>query len=223
VPDLVGLLTTTVGVQDVAGFPLLGLRETPLMDPWSRFKKRALDLTAASVALLITLPLWGVIAWMIRRDSPGPIFYVQERVGQDGKHFQMLKFRTMRVGAETKTGPVWTQPGDDRRTRTGIFLRRWNLDELPQLLNVLAGDMSLVGPRPERPHFVRQFREDVPRYMTRHRIRSGMTGWAQIHGLRGDTSIDERTKYDLFYLENWSLWLDCVILYRSFGAVKNAY
>lgn len=223
VPDLLGLLTTHVGVQNLDGIPLLGLRETPLNDPWNRFLKRAMDITIASLGLLVTAPAWLVIAFSIKRDSPGPVFYLQERVGQDGEIFRMLKFRTMAVGAEDRTGPIWAKPDDERRTRVGRVLRRWNLDELPQLLHVLKGQMSLVGPRPERPHFVHQFKQHIPHYMTRHRIRSGMTGWAQIHGLRGDTSIEERTKYDLYYFENWSLWLDCKILRRSLAAVKNAY
>jgi len=223
VPDLLGLLTTPVGTQSLDGIPLLGLRETPLGDPWNRFLKRAMDLTLATVGLIPTAFLWPLIALMIKLDSPGPVLYVQERVGQDGKVFTMNKFRTMRVGAEDQTGPVWAKPDDARRTRVGRLLRRWNLDELPQLIDVLKGEMSLVGPRPERPHFVRRFKQDVPRYMARHRIRSGITGWAQIHGLRGDTSIEERTRYDLYYLEHWSLWLDCKILWKSLRAVTNAY
>lgn len=223
VPDLLGMLTTYVGIQSLDGIPLLGLRETPLSEPWNRFAKRAMDLIIAAAGLIITALGWVVVAAAIKRDSPGPVFFLQERVGQDGQVFRIIKFRTMQVGAEDRTGPVWTTPDDQRRTRVGRLLRRWNLDELPQLLNVLKGEMSLVGPRPERPHFVRQFKQHIPRYMTRHRIRSGLTGWAQIHGLRGDTSIEERTQYDLYYLENWSLGLDCRILWRSLTALKNAY
>jgi len=223
VPDLLGLLTTHVGIPNLDGLPLLGPRDTPLSDPWNRCVKRTVDIACALLGLLMTVPLWLTIAAAIKRDSPGPVFYRQERIGQDGQVFQIMKFRTMRVGAEAATGPVWATPNDDRRTRVGQRLRRWNLDELPQLLNILKGEMSLVGPRPERPHFVRQFKQDIPRYMTRHRIRSGLTGWAQVHGLRGDTSIGERTQYDLYYLENWSLWLDAKVLWRSLTAVKNAY
>ncbi len=223
VPDLLGLLTTHVGIPNLDGLPLLGPRDTPLNDPWNRCVKRTMDIACALLGLLITAPLWLLIAAVIKHDSPGPVFYRQERIGQDGQVFQIMKFRTMRVGAEAETGPVWATLNDDRRTRVGRCLRRWNLDELPQLLNILKGEMSLVGPRPERPHFVRQFKQDIPRYMTRHRIRSGLTGWAQVHGLRGDTSIEERTQYDLYYLENWSLWLDAKVLWRSLTAVKNAY
>ena len=223
VPDTLELLTTHSGTHYLDGIPLLGLRESPLNDPWNRCAKRAMDLMLAAAVLVLTAPVWLLIAWTIRRDSPGPVFYLQKRVGQDGRSFTIVKFRTMRVGAEQQTGPVWTKPDDGRRTRVGGWLRRWNLDELPQLLNILRGDMSLVGPRPERPHFVRQFKQDIPRYMARHWIRSGITGWAQIHGLRGDTSIEMRTQYDLYYLEHWSLWLDCKILWRSLTAVRNAY
>ncbi|MBI4227463.1 MAG: undecaprenyl-phosphate glucose phosphotransferase [Candidatus Omnitrophica bacterium] len=223
VPDTLELLTTQRGTDQLDGIPLLGLRQSPLVDPWNRCLKRSMDLVAAALGVLITAPWWLIIAAAIRRDSPGPVFYVQKRIGEDGRSFTMIKFRTMRTGAETQTGPVWTTPDDGRRTRIGRWLRRWNLDELPQLLNVLRGEMSLVGPRPERPHFVRQFKQDIPRYMARHRIRSGITGWAQIHGLRGDTSIETRTQYDLYYLENWSLWLDCKILWQSLTAVRNAY
>jgi len=156
-----------------------------------------------------------VLAIAVKCDSKGPVFYRQQRIGEDGKRFRLVKFRTMQTGAETATGPVWAKENDERRTKLGIILRRNNLDELPQFWNVFVGDMSLVGPRPERPFFVSQFKEDVPRYMARHAIRSGITGWAQVNGLRGNTSIEERTKYDLYYIENWSLWLDFKILCRT--------
>jgi lipopolysaccharide/colanic/teichoic acid biosynthesis glycosyltransferase len=162
---------------------------------------------------------------LVKLESPGPVFYVQERVGLDGKPFQVIKFRSMRQDAEAN-GPGWTVANDPRRTRLGSFMRRHNLDELPQLVNVLYGDMSLVGPRPERPMYVEQFRRVVPRYMERHREKAGLTGWAQVNGLRGDTSIAERTKYDLWYIENWSLWLDFKILMRTimhWGADDQAY
>lgn len=223
VPDTLELLTTQRGTDQLDGIPLLGLRQSPLVNPWNRFAKSAMDIALAAIGIVVTAPAWAVIAWAIRRDSPGPVLYRQERVGEDGRVFNMLKFRTMRVGAEAQTGPVWATPDDARRTRVGQWLRQRNLDELPQLLNVLRRDMSLVGPRPERPHFVRQFTQDIPRYMARHRIRSGITGWAQIHGFRGDTSIETRTQYDLYYLEHWSLWLDCKILLRSLRAMRNAY
>jgi exopolysaccharide biosynthesis polyprenyl glycosylphosphotransferase len=171
----------------------------------------------------VSLPFWAVVIALIKLDDGGPIFYFQERMGRDQKLFKLIKFRTMKVDAEKSTGPVWARPNDDRRTRVGNFLRTLNLDELPQLLNVLKGDMSLVGPRPERPHFVRQFRETIPRYMARHKIKSGITGWAQVNGYRGNTSISERLKYDLYYMENWSLLLDIEILVMTLFAYKNAY
>jgi len=168
-----------------------------------------------------------LIALAVKLDSPGPVFYSQIRVGLDEKPFPMLKFRSMRVDAEETTGPVWATKDDPRRTRVGAILRRLSLDELPQLINVLLGEMSLVGPRPERPVFVEQFKQVVPRYMDRHKEKAGMTGWAQVNGLRGDTSIVERTKYDLYYIENWSLFFDIKILLRTLfnflRGDKNAY
>ena len=160
---------------------------------------------------------------MIRRTSPGPAFYTQERCGENGRPFTIYKLRSMRADAEAETGPVWATEDDPRRTAFGSFVRRYNVDELPQLWNVLRGDMSLVGPRPERPHFVEKFKEDISRYMWRHVSKPGMTGWAQINGLRGNTSIEERIKYDLYYLENWSLAFDFKILVRTFFARHNAY
>ncbi len=221
--DIHGLIARNVGVEYVSGIPLLGFRALPLDDPWNRFLKRAFDLFAAGVMALVFLPVGLVIAFLIKLDGKGPVFYSQERVGRDGKGFRLLKFRTMRPDSEKETGPVWARPGDERRTGLGKVLRRWNLDEFPQLLNVLRGEMSLVGPRPERAHFVGKFRESVPRYMARHRVKSGLTGWAQVHGLRGDTSIEERLKYDLYYMEHWSLLLDVEILVMTLLAFKNAY
>ena len=148
---------------------------------------------------------------------------MQKRIGEDGRRFAMIKFRTMVDNAEKGVGRVWASKNDTRRTQIGAALRRTNLDELPQLINVFKGEMSLVGPRPERPHFVGQFKESIPRYMARHKIRSGMTGWAQVNGLRGNTSIEERTKYDLYYIENWSLTFDIKIMFMSIFALKNAY
>ena len=185
--------------------------------------KRTFDLTISVFLLTLLTPLLLLIAVAIKLNDSDPIFYKQERVGQDEKHFNLYKFRTMRVNAETHTGPVWARPEDKRITRIGLFLRRTNLDELPQLWNVLLGNMSLVGPRPERPHFVKQFRDQIPRYMARHKIKSGLTGWAQIQGLRGDTSLEERIKYDLYYIENWTLMMDIEILLATPFAFKNAY
>jgi exopolysaccharide biosynthesis polyprenyl glycosylphosphotransferase len=177
----------------------------------------------ATAAGLVFLPFGAVIAALIKCSDGGPVFYRQERTGRDGRNFGLLKFRTMKPDAEKETGPVWAKKDDDRRTAFGEFLRRTNLDEVPQLWNILKGDMSLVGPRPERPHFVNQFRESIPRYMARHKVKSGLTGWAQVHGLRGNTSIHDRVKYDLYYMENWSLLLDIEIIVMTLFAFKNAY
>ena len=223
VADFYGLITQHVDVEYVSNVPLLGLRALPLDDLWNRLIKRLFDFAVSFIFLIVLSPILIVLAIFIKLCDGGPIFYRQERVGQDGKHFILYKFRTMSVDAEKKTGPVWAQPDDQRTTLIGRFLRKLNLDELPQLWNVLLGDMSLVGPRPERPHFVEQFRDQIPRYMARHKIKSGLTGWAQIHGLRGNTSIEERIKYDLYYMENWTLMMDVEILFATLFAFKNAY
>jgi exopolysaccharide biosynthesis polyprenyl glycosylphosphotransferase len=160
-------------------------------------------------------PFMLLLALLIKLDSAGSAFYTQERMGLDEKPFQMIKFRSMREGAEDETGPVWAIKEDPRRTRLGAFIRRFSLDELPQFINVFMGQMSLVGPRPERPMFVEQFKQIIPRYVERHQEKAGMTGWAQVNGLRGDTSIVERTKYDLYYIENWSIFFDLKILIRT--------
>jgi len=180
----------------------------------------------AGLLLVLLAPLMAVIALLVRLDSPGPVLFRQVRVGKDGRKFVVLKFRTMREGAEKETGPVWAVPNDPRCTRVGKWLRRLSLDELPQLWNVLKGEMSLVGPRPERPEFVEEFERRVPRYGRRHKVKSGMTGWAQVNGLRGNVPIEERTKYDLYYVENWSLLLDLKIMVRTAFEVlfhKGAY
>jgi len=223
VPDLLEMMASQLTTHTFGGITLLGLRESALNETYNRMLKRAVDIAGSAFGLIITSWAFLILTILIKRDSPGPVFYKQKRVGEDGRNFSIYKFRTMRVGSEKDTGPVWAKEDDPRRTGIGIFLRRYNIDELPQLFNVLRGDMSLVGPRPERPEFVGRFKEDIPRYMARHKIRSGMTGWAQVNGLRGDTSIEERTKYDLYYIENWSIWLDLKILVMSFSATKNAY
>ena len=221
--DFYGIMTRRVDVEHISGVPLLGFKPLPLDSLWNRSLKRTFDIVISAGILFFSLPLWLAAAILIKCDDRGPVIYRQERVGRDGRVFALYKFRTMRVNAEGETGPVWARPNDSRRTRVGDFMRRWNIDELPQLWNVLKGDMSLVGPRPERPHFVKQFRETIPRYMARHKIKSGLTGWAQVNGLRGNTSIQERIKYDLYYMENWSLLLDIEILFMTFFAFKNAY
>jgi Undecaprenyl-phosphate glucose phosphotransferase len=211
VPDVFTFASLRVGVEEFEALPFIHLRESPLYG-WSRVLKRALDLGLGSVALLAAAPFMLVVAALLRLGSPGPVLYGQERMGLDGRRFRMLKFRTMTADAESGSGPVWAVADDPRRTRLGAWLRRWSLDELPQLLHVLRGDMSLVGPRPERPPFVEEFRRRVPRYMLRHKVKAGMTGWAQINGWRGNTSIEKRIEYDLYYIERWSLGFDLKIL-----------
>jgi Undecaprenyl-phosphate glucose phosphotransferase len=225
-PDQFQIMAGQLSVGELSGLPLLNLRDVALRG-WKLTLKRAIDLVGSAIGLVLLSPLMFLIAILIKLDSPGPALYTQERMGLDGKRFYLFKFRTMRADAEAH-GPGWTRPDDPRRTRLGAFLRRTNLDELPQLINVLLGDMSLVGPRPERPIYVEEFRKRIPRYMERHREKAGITGWAQVNGLRGDTSIEERTKYDLWYIENWSVWLDIKIILMTIwqtiaGGNENAY
>lgn len=223
VPDLFGILTSKVEVQQVGDIPLLGMQTWPLDRFWNRVLKRAEDIAGSLVGLVVSAPIIAVAAIFIKRSSPGPVFYRQERCGERGRVFTLYKLRTMIPDAEKETGPVWASPDDARRTPVGAFLRRYNLDELPQFWNVFKGDMSLVGPRPERPCFVEQFKEDISRYMWRHVFKPGMTGWAQVNGLRGNTDLRERLKYDLYYLENWSLAFDFKIILKTFFARENAY
>lgn len=223
VPDLFGVLTSKVEVQQVGDVPLLGMPTWPLDRFWNRVLKRTEDVVGSVIGLLVSAPIIAIAAVLIKRSSPGPVFYRQERCGERGRVFTLYKLRTMVPDAEKETGPVWAQPDDPRRTPVGAFLRRYNLDELPQFWNVLKGDMSLVGPRPERPCFVEQFKEDISRYMWRHSFKPGMTGWAQVNGLRGNTDLRERLKYDLYYLENWSLAFDFKIIAKTFFARENAY
>ena len=212
-PDVFQIMASEVSISDLAGLPLLTMRDVALRG-WHLAMKRAVDIAGSLAALVLLSPLMMLTALLVKLESPGPVFYVQERMGLDAKPFLMLKFRSMRDDAEQK-GPGWTTADDPRRTRIGTLLRKLSIDELPQFINVLLGDMSLVGPRPERPVYVEQFRQSIPRYMDRHREKAGITGWAQVNGLRGDTSIAERTKYDLWYIENWSIWLDFQIMVRT--------
>ena len=214
VPDLLQFMVLRSRVEDLDGLPTINLSETPL-EGWSRFVKRAFDLLVAAAALLVLSPVMLAVAIAIWLEDRGPILYRQIRMGLDGKSFAMVKFRSMRAGAESDTGAVWAEKDDPRRTRVGRVIRAWSLDELPQLWNVLVGDMSVIGPRPERPEFVEQFRAEFPHYMLRHKVRAGMTGWAQVHGWRGNTSIRMRIEHDLYYIENWSLLLDLKILFMT--------
>ena len=223
VPDLLYVMTGRVDMSTIAEIPLLGVSRWPLDNFWNRLIKRAEDVLGALFGLIFVSPLLLVFAVLIKRDLPGPVFYWQERCGESGRPFRLIKFRTMIADAEATTGPVWAVENDPRRTRIGAFLRRHNLDELPQLWNVLKGEMSLAGPRPERPCFVEQFKEEISRYMWRHASKPGLTGWAQVSGLRGNTDIRERIKYDLYYLENWSLAFDFKILVKTLFSRENAY
>jgi Undecaprenyl-phosphate glucose phosphotransferase len=229
VPDLLQYATLQATLEDLDGLPIITLNSVPLLG-FSSMAKRVIDIVLGGAVLLLltfVLPVFPLIALLIKlKGGRGPIFYRQERMSLDGKKFQMFKFRSMREDAERETGPVFASEQDPRRTGIGIWLRKRNLDELPQLINVVLGDMSLVGPRPERPAFVRRFRETIPQYMLRHRVKTGITGWAQVNGWRGNTSIEKRIEYDLYYIENWSLFLDLKImiltLFRGFGQ-RHAY
>jgi exopolysaccharide biosynthesis polyprenyl glycosylphosphotransferase len=214
VPDLLQFMVLRSRVEDIDGLPTINLSETRL-EGWSLLVKRGLDLLVAIASLIVFSPAMIAIAIAIWIEDRGPIFYRQVRMGLDGKPFEIFKFRSMKVGAENETGAKWAERDDPRRTRVGRLIRAWSLDELPQLFNVVVGDMSLVGPRPERPQFVEQFRAEYPHYMLRHKVRAGITGWAQVHGWRGNTSIHMRIEHDLYYIENWSLMLDLKILFMT--------
>lgn len=219
VPDLLEMMTSQVRIKELEGIPFIRIKTTP-MSSWNQILKRSFDLVVATVVLLLISPLFLLLAFLVKLTSAGPVFYLQERIGLDGTSFRVMKFRSMRVDAEKSTGPVWAQKSDPRTTPLGKFLRRFSLDELPQLINVIRGEMSLVGPRPERPHFVEQFKKEVPKYLDRHMVKTGMTGWAQVNGLRGaDAPIEERTKFDVYYVENWSLVFDLKIILKTIRAV----
>lgn len=225
-PDVLEFFTLCLDVDSLGGMTMLTLRDTSLRRSSNRVLKRTLDLTLSGLALVILSPLMMMIALGVKLTSPGPILYRQERVSRDGDGFGIYKFRSMFIDSEA-TGPGWTSPEDQRVTPWGKIIRKTSLDELPQLFNVFLGEMSLVGPRPERPFYVEQFSQDIPKYLDRHLVKTGITGWAQIHGLRGDTSIPERVRYDLYYIENWSLLLDLRILmvtvWQLFKGQYNAY
>lgn len=215
VPNLFEILRTQIYYDEVAGVPIYSIKQTPLVG-WNVIVKRTFDVVATSIGVLLLSPVLAALYLLVKRDIPGisPI-YRQPRLSLDGREFDCFKFRSMPPNAEAK-GLGWGNQVDPRATKLGNFMRRWNLDELPQLFNVLRGDMSIVGPRPERPQYVSEFKEEIPRYMARHAVKTGITGWAQVHGLRGDTSIPVRLQYDLYYIENWSLWLDIKIIFMTF-------
>jgi len=211
VPDIFGFHLVNHSLTEVAGLPVLSLTATP-MAGFARIAKAIEDHLLAAVFLVVALPFMLAIAIGIKLTSRGPVLYRQSRVTWNGAQFPMLKFRTMPVGTEAASGAVWSRHGDDRATAFGNFLRRTSLDELPQLFNVLKGEMSLVGPRPERPEFVTRFREEIPGYMQKHLVKAGITGWAQVNDLRGDSDLALRIQYDLYYVEHWSPWFDLRIL-----------
>ncbi|SCW85467.1 Undecaprenyl-phosphate glucose phosphotransferase [Paenibacillus tianmuensis] len=226
IPDYFDYLPSKPYFDNFAGIPLINVRDIPLDEFRNRFFKRAFDIVFSLAAVIMTLPLLIVIAIGVKITSPGPIIFKQERVGLNRRNFMMYKFRSMKVQTEKSSGTQWTTENDPRKTKFGTFLRKTSLDELPQFFNVLFGHMSVVGPRPERPYFVEQFKEEIPKYMVKHHIRPGITGWAQSNGLRGDTSIEDRIKYDIFYIENWSFLFDIKIIWKTIinGFInKNAY
>ena len=218
VPDLYHYMTLRAGVEDFDGLPMVRLQDSP-MAGWNRVTKRTFDIAASSLMLALASPLMLLTAILIKVLTPGPIFYRQERMGFDGRCFKMLKFRTMKVNAEARTGAVWAKEDDPRRTPLGALLRRLSIDELPQIFNVFRGNMSMVGPRPERPELIAQFKKQIPRYMLRHKVKAGLTGLAQVRGFRGNTSLEKRIDSDLYYIEHWSVWLDLQILLRTVPVV----
>ena len=226
IPDYNNIIPTKPYTEDLLGLPVINIRHVPLSNALNAFTKRCVDLFGAIVALILFSPVMAVVSVIIKATSPGPLIFRQERIGLQNKPFPMYKFRSMVVQDAASEKAKWTVQNDPRVTPIGKFIRKTSIDELPQLFNVLKGDMSLVGPRPERPQFVEKFREEIPRYMVKHQVRPGLTGWAQVNGYRGDTSIRKRIEHDLYYIENWTLGFDFKILFLTFfkGFVnKNAY
>ncbi len=226
VPDYGNVMPSNPYTEDIEGLLVANIRYVPLSNAFNVFLKRCIDLWAALLGIIITSPIMLITAIAIKLTSPGPVIFRQERIGYHNKPFMMYKFRSMRVQDPNEEKESWTKKGDARITGVGKFIRRTSIDELPQFFNILKGDMSLVGPRPERPLFVEKFREEIPRYMVKHQVRPGITGWAQVNGYRGDTSILRRIEYDLFYIENWSLGLDFKIMFMTVfkGFInRNAY
>lgn len=226
IPDYAGVIPDRPYTEDIQGLPVINIRRVPLTNTLNSVAKRAVDIVGSVFGIIISGPIMIVSAILIKATSDGPVIFAQERVGLHNKTFRMYKFRTMIEQTEEEEAAGWTTRDDPRVTKVGRFLRRTSLDELPQLFNILFGQMSLVGPRPERPQFVEKFKEEIPRYMIKHQVRPGLTGWAQVNGLRGDTSIEERIVYDLYYIENWTMELDIKIIlltiFRGF-INKNAY
>jgi len=214
VPDLLQLIALRAKLEDLDGLPIISINDMPLRG-FNSLLKRAVDIVVSATVLLVGALPALVLAIIIKRSSPGPVFYTQERMGLDGKSFTVWKFRSMPIDAEEVTGPIWARDNDPRATAVGRWLRKTDVDELPQFWNVLRGDMSIVGPRPERPFFVEQFKHQIPQYMLRHKVRAGITGWAQVNGWRGNTSLEKRIEFDLYYIENWSISLDIKIMWLT--------
>ncbi|MCX8093181.1 MAG: undecaprenyl-phosphate glucose phosphotransferase [Candidatus Goldbacteria bacterium] len=224
--DILGLMTKSIEYDEMFGIPVFSIKELPLDKMRNRIIKRTFDILFSFICIALLLPIFILVALLIKFTSDGPIFYKQDRISRWGKIFKIYKFRTMTVNAEQNTGPVWAKKDDARVTPIGKILRKLSIDELPQLFNILKGDMSVVGPRPERPEFVEKFKNTIPRYLERHKVKAGLTGWAQVNGLRGNTPLSERIKYDLYYIENWSLLFDIKIILRTILEVfhhKHAY
>jgi Undecaprenyl-phosphate glucose phosphotransferase len=214
VPDLLQFIALRARLEDLDGLPIIRINDVPLRG-LNAVLKRVVDVAISGAVLAATSIPGLIISWIIKLNSPGPTFYRQTRMGLDGKSFTVYKFRSMPVDAEDASGPVWARDNDPRATRVGRWLRRYDLDEIPQFWNVLRGDMSIVGPRPERPFFVEQFKHRIPQYMLRHKVKAGITGWAQVNGWRGNTSLEKRIEFDLYYIENWSLSLDFKIMWLT--------
>ena len=214
IPELGTFRTLHTEVESFDDMPIITIIQSP-MSGWNKILKRLLDISGSFLVILLFSPLMLLITILIKLSSSGPAIYGQERMGLDGRKFRALKFRSMHVDAESQTGAVWASENDERRTELGIFLRNYSLDELPQLFNVFKGEMSLVGPRPERPIFIEQFKTEIPNYMLRHKVKAGITGWAQINGWRGNTSLEKRIEFDLYYIERWSIWFDIKILFLT--------
>lgn len=226
IPDYNKIIPTKPYTEDILGLPVINIRYVPLNNTFNALVKRAMDIAGSIVGIIVTSPLMLLMCLIIKLTSPGPLIYKQERVGLHNRTFWMYKFRSMEVQPEAEEKKAWTVKNDPRVTPIGKFMRHTSIDELPQLFNILKGNMSLVGPRPERPFFVEKFREEIPRYMVKHQVRPGLTGWAQVNGYRGDTSIRKRIECDLYYIENWSIGLDIKIIFLTFfkGFInKNAY
>lgn len=226
IPDYNKIIPTKPYTEDILGLPVINIRYVPLSNTFNAMVKRAMDILGSVAAIIVSSPVMLLMCVLIKATSPGPLIYRQERVGLHNKTFRMYKFRSMEIQPESEEKKAWTVKNDPRVTGIGKFMRRTSIDELPQLFNILKGDMSLVGPRPERPFFVEKFREEIPRYMVKHQVRPGLTGWAQVNGYRGDTSIRKRIDCDLYYIENWSIGFDIKILFLTIfkGFInKNAY